>query len=49
MSFSKPFLVVTLKPTGAQELQTLPHPLSYSKAVCVQMTYHTTMILRRED
>lgn len=49
MSFNKPFPVLTLKPTGAQEPQTLSHPLSYSKAVHVQMTYRTTASLRCED
>lgn len=49
MSFNKPFLVLTLKLTGAQEPQTLSHPLSYSKAVRVQMADRTTASLRRED
>lgn len=38
MSFNKPFLVLTVKPTGVQEPQTLSYPLSYSKAVHVAMT-----------
>lgn len=38
MSFNKPFLFLTVKPTGVQEPQTLSYPLSYSKAVHVAMT-----------
>lgn len=38
MSFNKPFLVLTVKPTGAQEPQIFSYPLSYSRAVRVQMT-----------
>lgn len=49
MSFNKPFQVLTLKPAGAQEPQTLSHPLSYSEAVHVQMMCCTTVSLRHED
>lgn len=38
MSFNKLFLVLTVQPTGAQEPQTFSYPLSYSRAVRVQMT-----------
>lgn len=37
MSVNKPFLVLTVKPTGVWEPQTLSHPLSHSKAVQVTM------------
>lgn len=46
---NKPFLGLTLKPTGAQEPQTLSHPLGYCKAVHVQMTHHATVSLRHEN
>lgn len=38
MPFNKLSLVLMVKPTGAQELQALSYPLSYSKAVHVTVT-----------